>query len=232
MLTGPTMASRQSHPRASKGPPLILRNPFVCSGFRPRGSRGRSSEVAQWCPTGVLGGRRNRAALRGRTTPARRIERALYAFAAVEDPAGLQAIWTVWDRRRFRRRGTSGRCCCPNPFCDADRRYQLSIVQAEFSLTQLLDTPINDRVFFEQVIRDNLDVGRSDRVSLIFDRKGARRGRDVTPGRFRTDHRRTLGWVVGVCGTRGRPFLMRSPQLDPPVRSRSARTRRGPERRR
>jgi len=150
----------------------------------------------------------------------------------MEDPAGLQAIWTVWDRRRFRRRGTSGRCCCPNPFCDADRRYQLSIVQAEFSLTQLLDTPINDRVFFEQVIRDNLDVGRSDRVSLIFDRKGARRGRDVTPGRFRTDHRRTLGWVVGVCGTRGRPFLMRSPQLDPPVRSRSARTRRGPERRR
>ena len=54
-------------------------------------------------------------------------------------------------------------------------------------MTGLLDTPIIDRVFFEQVIRDDLDVGRSDRVSLIFDRKGARRGRNVTPGRFRKD---------------------------------------------
>jgi len=36
-------------------------------------------------------------------------------FAAVDDSAGLQAIWTVWDRRRFRLCGTSGWCCCPNP---------------------------------------------------------------------------------------------------------------------
>jgi hypothetical protein len=50
----------------------------------------------------------------------------------------------------------------------------------------MLDSPINGRVFFEQVIRDNLDVGRPDRVSLIFDRKVLRRGRNVTPGRFRT----------------------------------------------
>ena len=34
------------------------------------------------------------------------------AFAAVDDSAGLQAIWTVWDRRRFRRCWTSGWRCC------------------------------------------------------------------------------------------------------------------------
>jgi len=52
----------------------------------------------------------------------------------------------------------------PHPFSPADRaagyRYELSILQAEFSLTQMLDRPVSGRVFFEQVIRDNLDIGR------------------------------------------------------------------------
>jgi hypothetical protein len=41
-------------------------------------------------------------------------------------------------------------------------------------------------VFFEEVIRENLDIGRPDRVSLIFDRRIRRRGPRPTPGRFRT----------------------------------------------
>jgi hypothetical protein len=60
------------------------------------------------------------------------------------------------------------------------------VLQAEFSLTQTLDAPLAGRVFFDQVIRDNLDLGRPDRVSLIFDRKIIRKGRHATPGRFRT----------------------------------------------
>jgi hypothetical protein len=71
----------------------------------------------------------------------------------------------------------------PHPFPPRDRaagyRYQLSILQAEFSLTQVLDQPVTGRVFFEEVIRENLDIGRPTQVSLVFDRK-------VTPGRFRT----------------------------------------------
>ena len=74
----------------------------------------------------------------------------------------------------------------PHPFTAADQRagyrYALSIVQAEFSLTQVLDRPVTGRVFFEEVIRENLDVGRPDQVQLIFDRRVTRR----TPGRFRT----------------------------------------------
>jgi hypothetical protein len=74
----------------------------------------------------------------------------------------------------------------PHPFTAADRkaghRYDVSILQAEFSLTQVLDRPQTGRVFFEEVIRENLDLGRPDQVQLIFARRVSKR----TPGRFRT----------------------------------------------
>ena len=38
------------------------------------------------------------------------------------------------------------------------------------------------REFFEEIIRDNLDLGRPDRVQLIFDRVVTKK----TPGAFRT----------------------------------------------
>jgi hypothetical protein len=40
----------------------------------------------------------------------------------------------------------------------------VSVLQAEFSLTQTLDRPVAGRVFFEEVLRDNLNLGRPDRV--------------------------------------------------------------------
>jgi len=74
----------------------------------------------------------------------------------------------------------------PHPFGARDRRagyrYRLSILQAEFSLTQVLDQPLTGRMFFEDVIRENLDLGRPDQVQLIFGRRVTRQ----TPGRFRT----------------------------------------------
>ena len=74
----------------------------------------------------------------------------------------------------------------PHPFTAGDRkagyRYDVSILQAEFSLTQVLDRPQTGRIFFEEVIRENLDLGRPDQIQLIFDRRVSRR----TPGRFRT----------------------------------------------
>lgn len=74
----------------------------------------------------------------------------------------------------------------PHPYTAADRkagyRYQVSILQAEFSLTQVLDRPVTGRVFFEEVIRENLDLGRPSQVQLIFDRRINKQ----TPGRFRT----------------------------------------------
>jgi hypothetical protein len=74
----------------------------------------------------------------------------------------------------------------PHPYTGGDRRagyrYEVSILQAEFSLTQVLDRPVTGRVFFEEVIRENLDIGRPSQVQLIFDRRIYSR----TPGRFRT----------------------------------------------
>ena len=74
----------------------------------------------------------------------------------------------------------------PHPFTGKDRqvgyRYQISILQVEFSLTQVLDRPLTGRVFFEEVIRENLDIGRPSQVQLILDRRVSRR----TPGKFRT----------------------------------------------
>ncbi len=65
---------------------------------------------------------------------------------------------------------------------DAGYDWDLSIWQAEVSLTQIFDRPLRGREFFEEVIRDNLDLGRPDRVQLIFDRVVTKK----TPGEFRT----------------------------------------------
>ena len=74
----------------------------------------------------------------------------------------------------------------PHPFTRDDRaagiRYDISVLQAEFALTQVFDRPVQGRVFFEEVIRENLDLGRPDRLQLIFDRRVTRR----TPSRYRT----------------------------------------------
>jgi hypothetical protein len=35
----------------------------------------------------------------------------------------------------------------------------------EVSLTQIFDRPLRGREFFEEIIRDNLDLGRPDRCS-------------------------------------------------------------------
>jgi hypothetical protein len=91
-------------------------------------------------------------------------------------PEHIQALLNKWLR------------ILPHPFTEEDisagYTYDLSILQAEFSLTQMLDQPLSGRVFFEQVIRDNLDIGRPDHVSLIFNRRIITRGRHQTPGRF------------------------------------------------
>ena len=69
----------------------------------------------------------------------------------------------------------------PHLYTTADRR-DISMLRAEFALTQVFDRPVQGRVFFEEVMRENLDLGRPDHVQLIFDRRVTRR----TPSRYRT----------------------------------------------
>lgn len=88
--------------------------------------------------------------------------------------AKIDALFRKWLRR------------LPHPYPAADRaagyRYQLFIWQIELSLTQVLDRPVSGRIFFEQVLRENLDLGRPKQMQLIFDRSVTK----ATPGPFRT----------------------------------------------
>ena len=75
-----------------------------------------------------------------------------------------------------------------HPYSAQDRkagyRYDLSVLQAEFSLTQVWDRATHGRCFFEEVIRENIDLGRPEQVQLIFARKMQRK--TATDGRCRT----------------------------------------------
>lgn len=111
-------------------------------------------------------------------------------FAAVDDAAALQAICDSLGPAHIEDLLRKWLAILPHPFTEQDQAagygYELSILQAEFSLTQMLDAPVSGRIFFEQVIRDNLDIGRPDHVSLIFDRRIIHGRKHKTPGRFRT----------------------------------------------
>ncbi|MBV9170355.1 MAG: hypothetical protein JOZ81_09760 [Chloroflexi bacterium] len=91
----------------------------------------------------------------------------LQQLADALSPADVQAFFDRWQDR------------LPWPLTAADRtagyRHRLSIWQLEMSLTQVFTRPVYGRLFFEAVIRDNLDLGRPDRVSLLSLRRGCGR---------------------------------------------------------
>jgi hypothetical protein len=112
------------------------------------------------------------------------------AFAACTEPGRLQRICHGLTPAAVEALLRKWLTILPHPFTPADRaagyRYDISILQAEFSLTQMLDRPASGRILFEEIIRENLDLGRPDQVGLVFDRRIIRTGRHRTPGVFRT----------------------------------------------
>ena len=156
-------------------------------------------------------------------------------FAAVDDP-GRAAV----DLRRLGPEQIDALlrkwlAILPHPFTAADRaagyHYELSILQAEFSLTQMLDKPVAGRMFFEQVIRDNLDIGppRPGRADLrpppdaprttphtrSVPHPGDHRGRHPQPVCRLQAHpdqavpqlRREVARVEWLCRSEGQPML-------------------------
>lgn len=69
------------------------------------------------------------------------------AFAAVDEPDALQAICDRLTGPRIDALLRKWLAILPDPFTDADRdagyRYDLSVLQAKFSLTQMLDAPVS-----------------------------------------------------------------------------------------
>jgi hypothetical protein len=107
-------------------------------------------------------------------------------FFSCQDPQRLQALADSLGQEPDRGFPQKGLDRLPMPLSAQDRTagydYRLSIWQMEFSLTQIVDRPMAGRQFFEEVIRDNLDLGRPDRIQLIFPRKII----STAPGNFRT----------------------------------------------
>jgi len=98
---------------------------------------------------------------------------ALAAICASLNDADVLAFFERWMR------------VLPSPFTAAEReryRYRLSVRQLELSDTRVFDRPAAGRAWFEQTLRDQLDLGRPDKVQIVFGRKLSRR----TPGRFQT----------------------------------------------
>jgi hypothetical protein len=97
-------------------------------------------------------------------------------------PTKIRAFWQKWAKR------------LPHPFPAKDRAagfcYRLFVQQAEFAHTQVFDRPLSGRLFFEQVLRDNLDLGRPEYMQMIFDRRIPHN----TKTRFRT--RLVTPWVI------------------------------------
>jgi hypothetical protein len=107
-------------------------------------------------------------------------------FCACDDPQRLQAICDELGPQQIQAFLQKWQQRLPWPLTEDDRQagyeHRLSIWQVEFSRTQIFDDPVRGRQFFEEIIRENPDLGRPDRVQLIFERKITR----ATPGRFQT----------------------------------------------
>jgi hypothetical protein len=99
-----------------------------------------------------------------------------HGFLACTDPAALQQVCASLNADDIQDCFERWLACLPLPLTMTDRlagfRYQLSLLQMEVSHTQVLDDPLRGREFFEEVIRDNLDLGRPDRIQLLVDSAG------------------------------------------------------------
>ena len=112
------------------------------------------------------------------------------AFGSTADPAAVQRICDGLTDQEIYRFAGKWLARLPHPFTPADEqadyRWQLSVQQVEFSTTMALDRPVSGRIFFEQLIRDNIDIGRPDKVNIVFGRLIRLHGKNPTPGSFRT----------------------------------------------
>lgn len=107
-------------------------------------------------------------------------------FLSCENPGRLQTICRQLDATKIQALFDRWVAHIPWPLTPqqqaAGYRHQLSIWQLEVSRTQVFADPEQGWALVEALIRDNLDLGRPDRVSLIFERKVTKR----TPGEFYT----------------------------------------------
>jgi len=144
-------------------------------------------KVCTYAPYGI------RICVNGHEWAKRQLEKEGIAYEALDngfkscaDPERLQQICDSLGPGQIKAFSDKWLARLPMPLTNEDRAagydYMLSLWQVEISRTQVFDAPVHGREFFEEVIRENLDLGRPDRVSLVFDRQIYK----TTPGSFRT----------------------------------------------
>src|SRR3990170_5132887 len=107
-------------------------------------------------------------------------------FLSCQDPERLQVICHQLNAEKIQALFDRWVEQLPWPITPEQRAagyaHQLSIWQLEVSRTQVFQDPEQGWALVEALIRDNLDLGRPDRVSLIFERKVTK----ATPSEFHT----------------------------------------------
>ncbi len=107
-------------------------------------------------------------------------------FLSCDHPQRLQTLCDQLDAAKIQALFDRWVAHLPWPLTPAQQaagyRHELSIWQLEVSRTQVFADPEQGWALVEALIRDNLDLGRPDRVSLIFDRRVTK----ATPGEFHT----------------------------------------------
>lgn len=107
-------------------------------------------------------------------------------FLSCDDPMCLQAICHQLNAEKVQTLFDRWVEQLPWPLSAEHRtagyKHLLSVWQIEISRTQVFADPEQGRALVEGLIRDNLDLGRPDRVSLIFERRVTKR----TPSEFHT----------------------------------------------
>lgn len=107
-------------------------------------------------------------------------------FASCADPKRLQEICHTLSAEKIQAYFDHWVDKLPWPLTESERlagyEHRLSIWQLEVSRTQIFRDPVQGQALVESIIRDNLDLGRPDRVSLLFERRVTK----ATPSEFHT----------------------------------------------
>ena len=106
-------------------------------------------------------------------------------IAEVDDQAAMKSLCQRFGPRHIQRCFDRWMYRLPQPFTAQDRAagytYQLSINQLEVARTEVFDRPLHGRQFFEEAIRQNLDLGRPQKLQVILGRRVLQRRAQPPP---------------------------------------------------
>jgi hypothetical protein len=106
----------------------------------------------------------------------------------VDDPAAARTVCASLSAGHVRGLIERWLPTLPSPLIAADRRagfaWSYSIRPLELSDTAVFDRPQAGRAWFEAAIRDQLTLGRPDKVRIVFGRQLKLQGKNQTSGRF------------------------------------------------